>query len=80
MAADGFAHHGVFAHQHHSLATQGQTDGLHLLGAHIVCPHNETFWIVIQKLLQIEGIVLQTNLNTRLYICSIDAGVENRDT
>lgn len=51
MATDGFAHHGVFTHQHHSLPTQGQTDGLHLLGAHIVCSHDEAFWIVIQKLL-----------------------------
>lgn len=52
MAADGFAHHGVFPHEHHSLVAQGQTDGLHLLGAHIVCTHNEAFWIIIQKLLK----------------------------
>lgn len=51
MTADGFAHHGVFTHQHHSLLAQRQTDGLHLLGAHIVCTHNEAFWIIIQKLL-----------------------------
>lgn len=53
MATNGFAHHGVFAHQHHSFATQEQTDALHLLGADIVCTHNEAFWIVIQELLQI---------------------------
>lgn len=52
VATDGFAHHGVFTHQHHSLATEGQTDGLHLLGAHIICPDNEAFGIVIQELLQ----------------------------
>ena len=54
VAADGFAHHGVFTHEHHSLPTQGQTDGLHLLGAHIVGADNETFGIVIQQLLQKE--------------------------
>lgn len=53
MATNGFAHHGVFSHQHHSLLPQRQTDGLHLLGAHIVCTHNEAFWKVIQELLQI---------------------------
>ena len=52
MPADGFAHHGVFPHEHNSLVAQGQTDGLHLLGAHIVCTHNEAFWIIIQKLLK----------------------------
>lgn len=54
VATDGFAHHGVLAHQHHSLVSQRQTDGLHLLGADIVCTHNEAFWIVIQKLLQVK--------------------------
>lgn len=51
MATDSFAHHGIFAHQHHSLATQRQTDGLHLFGAYVVGTHNETSWVVIQKLL-----------------------------
>lgn len=69
VATDGFAHHGVFAHQYHSLVSQRQTDGLHLLGADIVCTHNEAFWIVIQKLLQVKkinyqhkGITKQTEL------------------
>lgn len=52
VAADGFAHHGVFTHEHHSLPTQRETNGLHLLRAHIVCTHNEAFGVVIQQLLQ----------------------------
>lgn len=51
VATNSFAHHGVFTHQDHSLLPQRQTDRLHLLGADIVCAHNEAFWIVIQKLL-----------------------------
>lgn len=54
MATNGFAHHGVFAHQDHSLVTKGQADGLHLLGAHVVRSHYEAFWIIIQKLLQMQ--------------------------
>uniref|UniRef100_A0A0E9XLH0 Uncharacterized protein n=1 Tax=Anguilla anguilla TaxID=7936 RepID=A0A0E9XLH0_ANGAN len=50
MATDGLAHHGVLAHQHHSLCTQGEADGLHLLGAHIVGPHNEALGVLIQEL------------------------------
>lgn len=52
MATDGFAHHGVFTHEDHGLFPQRQTNSLHLLGAHVVCAHDETFWVVIQKLLQ----------------------------
>lgn len=52
VATDGFAHHGVFTHEHHGLLPQRQTDGLHLLGAHVVCAHDEAFWVIIQKLLQ----------------------------
>lgn len=51
VATDGFTHHGVFAHEHDGLAPQGQTDGLHLLGADIVCAHDEALWEVIQQLL-----------------------------
>ena len=52
MPSDGLAHHGVLAHQHHGLPAEGHADLLHLLGAHIVCSHNEAFGIIIQKLLQ----------------------------
>ena len=52
MSTDGFAHHGVFTHEHDSLSAQRQTDGLHLLGPNVVGADDETFWVVIQKLLQ----------------------------
>lgn len=50
MPSDGLAHHRVLAHQHHSLPAEGHRDLLPLLGAHVVCSHNEAFWIMIQKL------------------------------
>lgn len=59
MTTNGFAHHGVLAHQHYSLVSQRHTDGLHLLGAHIVCSHDEAFWIVIQKLLRSKTTLLR---------------------
>lgn len=52
MSADGFTHHGVLAHQDHSLVPEGQPDGLHLLGADIVRTHNEAFGIIVQKFLK----------------------------
>ena len=52
MSTDGFAHHGVFTHEHDCLSAQRQTDGLHLLGANVVGADDETFWVVVQKLLQ----------------------------
>lgn len=52
MSTDGFTHHGVFAHQYHSFVPKGKANGLHLLGADIVCTHNEAFWIIIQKFLK----------------------------
>ena len=52
MPSDGLAHHCILAHQYHSLPSERHADLLHLLGAHIVCSHNEAFWIIIQKLLQ----------------------------
>lgn len=51
VAADGLAHHGVLAHEDDGSATQTHTDLLHLLGADIVCAHNEALGVVIQKLL-----------------------------
>lgn len=51
VTADGLAHHGVLAHEDDGSATQTHTDLLHLLGADIVCAHNETLGVVIQKLL-----------------------------
>lgn len=32
-------------------------DLLHLLGAHIVCSHTETFWLIIQKLDDLKEVV-----------------------
>ena len=33
MSSDGFAHHGVLAHQDFGRTTQSDTDLLHLIGA-----------------------------------------------
>lgn len=52
MSTDGFTHHGVFAHQDHSLVPKGKSNGLHLLGADIVRTHNEAFGIIVQKFLK----------------------------
>lgn len=54
MSADGFTHHGVFAHQDHSLLPKRKPNGLHLLGAHVVRTHNEAFWIIVQKFLKLK--------------------------
>lgn len=63
VATDGLTHHRVFAHEHDGLAPQGQTDGLHLLGADIVCAHDETLWEVIQQLLHTRRKTCQKQLN-----------------
>lgn len=47
MVSDSFTHHGVLAHEDDAVATEGDTDLLHLLRAHIVCTHDETFWVLI---------------------------------
>lgn len=52
MTTNSFAHHRVLPHQHNSFSTQRHPDLLHLLGSHVVCSHNETFWVIIQELLQ----------------------------
>ncbi len=57
VATDGLSHHGVFAHEHDVLAPQAQTDGLHLLGADIVSPHDETLGVVIQQLDDFQKVV-----------------------
>ena len=57
VAPDGLAHHGVLAHQHHGLPSEGHADLLHLLGAHVVCSHNEAFWVITQKLDDLKELV-----------------------
>ena len=57
MPSYGLAHHHVLAHQHHSLPADGHAGLLHLLGAHVVCSHNEAFRIVIQKLDDLKEVV-----------------------
>lgn len=47
MHLDGLAHHGVHAHQNHTLSLQGHVDLLHLLGTYIICSHNEAFRVII---------------------------------
>lgn len=54
MSTYGFSHHGVLAHQDHSLFPKRKANGLHLLGADIVRTHNEAFWIIVQKFLKLK--------------------------
>merc|ERR1740116_475484 len=49
MATDGLPHHGVLAHEDHSLTPQGNTDLLHLLGADIVSAHDEALGVLIEE-------------------------------
>lgn len=79
VTTNGFAHHGVFTHQHHGFSTQRHTDGLHLLGAHVVCPHNEAFWKIIQKLLRKKRAV-KKNLNWEHFAISWSDLVRSHDT
>lgn len=41
-----FVHHGVFCPSANSCPSEGQTD---LLGAYVVCSHNEAFWRIIKS-------------------------------
>merc|ERR1712107_164563 len=50
MTTDGFAHHGILAHQDDGMASKGNTDLLHLLRSDIVSIDQEAFGIFIQKL------------------------------
>lgn len=52
VTADSLAHHSVLSHQHNGGSTQRHTDLLHLLRPDIVRAHDETFRIVVQKLLK----------------------------
>lgn len=47
MVLDGLAHHGVLSHKDNAVTTQRNTDLLHLGRAHIVCTHDETFWVLV---------------------------------
>ena len=51
MTSDGFPHHSVLSHKYNSHTSQTHSDLLHLFRANIVCAHDETLWVVIQKLL-----------------------------
>ena len=51
MTSDGFPHHSVLSHKYDSHTSQTHSDLLHLFRANIVCTHDETLWVVIQKLL-----------------------------
>ena len=57
VPSDGLDHRGVLAWQHHGLPAEGHADLLHLLRAHIVCSHDETFQIIIQKLDDLKEVV-----------------------
>lgn len=47
VALDGLSHHGVLTHEHNCVPTEGHADLLHLLGADIVCTHDEAFGVVV---------------------------------
>merc|ERR1719328_796347 len=49
MSTDGFAHHGVFAHEHLSVTTKSDTDLLYLLGTDIVNSDHEASWVLVQQ-------------------------------
>jgi hypothetical protein len=50
---EGTADHGVLSHQDNSLATESDTDLVHLLGADIVDTDNEDGAVLIEKLLEL---------------------------
>lgn len=52
MTAYSLPHHCIFSHQDNCSTSKTHSDLLHLFWADIVCSDNETFWIVIQKLLK----------------------------
>jgi hypothetical protein len=55
---EGFSYHGGLAyHKHHSLPLREHGDLVHLLGAHIVCSHNEAFQVIVQKLDDLKEVV-----------------------
>lgn len=56
---DGLLHHGILAHQHRSLPSQGHVDLLHLFGSHIVCFHNEAFQVIIQKQRDLKEVLVE---------------------
>lgn len=57
MSSDGFAHHGVLAHQDFGRTTQSDTDLLHLIGADIVSTDDKELGKFIQKIEELEEIV-----------------------
>ena len=78
VAPDGLAHHGVLAHQHHGLPSEGHADLLHLLGAHVVCSHNEAFWVIIQKLDDLKEVVDTVVAVSFLDIVMVHQGLPHR--
>ena len=52
MTANGFADHGIFAHENHGMVSQRATNLLQLLGSNIVCSNNETLGVFIKELLR----------------------------
>jgi len=52
-SADGLAHHGVLSHKKSTLASEGDTDGLHELGADVVRIDNQDFLVLVQVALEL---------------------------
>lgn len=52
VTTDCLPHHGVLAHEYDGSSSETHSDLLHLLGADIVCAHDEALGVVIQKLLK----------------------------
>merc|ERR1719251_305405 len=57
LAPDDLPHHGVLAHEDHGLASQGNPDLLHLLGADIVSTHDEAPRVLFQELGELGEVV-----------------------
>lgn len=47
VVPDGLTHHGILAHEHDAGPSQRDTYLLHLGGTHIVCTHDEAFWVLV---------------------------------
>lgn len=51
LTADGLLHHGVLTHQDDGIASQADTDLLHLRRADVVRTYDEALWVLIEVFL-----------------------------
>lgn len=52
LVTDSFANHGVLTHENYSLATESNTDLLHLIGSDIVSVNDEDLGVIVEKLVK----------------------------